>query len=89
MHACASSLATLHEAWLTLGDMHANLLQALAQSAPQYIKYVYCGKPYAYEWNMNPDYVEEGIHPYQKGLVLLAECIKKDVDIDMGSSQAN
>lgn len=63
--------------------------QALAQSAPEYIKYVYCGKPYAYEWGMNPDYVEDGVHPNQVGLELLAACIKKDVDTDMSSPRAN
>ena len=63
--------------------------QALAQSAPEYIKYVYCGKPYAYEWGMNPDYVEDGVHPNQEGLELLAACIKKDVDTDMSSYRSN
>ena len=63
--------------------------QALAKSAPEYIKYVYCGKPYTYEAGMNPEYVEDGVHPNQVGLELLAACIKKDVDTDMGSSQAN
>ena len=60
-------------------------LQALAEALPQYVKYVYCGKPYAYEYGMNFEYVEDGIHPNQKGLELLAQCIQKDVDTDLAT----
>ncbi len=64
-------------------------LQALAESAPEYIKYVYCGEPYTYSWGMDPEYVEDGIHPNMKGLQLLATCMKKDVDTDTVAMYSN
>ena len=50
---------------------------------------MFCGQPYSYGWGMNPEYVEDGIHPNLKGLQLLATCIQKDVDIDMVAMHSN
>ena len=63
-------------------------VQALAQSAPDYIRYLYCGQPYAYEYGINSQLLEDGIHPTVPGLELLAACIQKDVDVDMKYSSS-
>ena len=63
-------------------------LQALALSNPDYVKYLYCGEPYAYAYSIDSQLLGDGIHPSIPGLEKLAACIQQDVDEDMKYSSS-